>query len=173
MHYTIIDWFINASVENFINYSFLCMHWKLVVHMASEWTRISRVLKVYYSWQKNCLELNMNEDEIWYIVCFFVSVFPTWRRKEMKTMSQKDGLRAVIPCPEVSFGEDYFYYSPDLSREAIFLKFFSPAPMNVFFIDNYFGSFKHHSSRFVLWWCSAEVLCAIRLVAKSLKHPRT
>lgn len=58
---------------------------------------------------------------------------PVRWRKEMETMSQKDGHRAVIPCPEVSFSEDYFYHSFDLSREAIFLEFFSAATINVCF----------------------------------------
>lgn len=88
-------------------------------------------------------------------------------------MSQKDERHAVIPCPEVSFGEDYFYYCSNLSRVAIFLEFFSLTPINVFFIDNYFRSFKHHNSRFVLWSCGAKVLYVSRLVTKSLKHSRT
>lgn len=110
----------------------------------------------------------MNETEICYLGFFCVPV--RWR-KEMETMSQKDGHRAVIPCPEVSFGEDYFYHSFDLSREEIFLPHPSMFVFLVFFIDNYFGSFRHQSSRFFLCSNSAQVVWASRLGTKSLRHP--
>lgn len=103
------------------------------------------IYSLFTTTKKVDLELNMNETEICYLGSFCVPV--RWR-KEMETMSQKDGHRAVIPCPEVSFGEDYFYHSFDLSQEDIFLPHPSMFVFLVFFIDNYFGSFRHQSSRF-------------------------